>query len=106
MTFPPRTGNPFLTPKKKTMSQRAISQLVGLGIIIFVLVIGGSQATYVVDPGYRGVQVTLGNVAPDFKPEGFGLKTPFVSSIIPVSVRQRTVPFRPSATHPISSRSM
>lgn len=76
------------------MSQRAISQLVGLGIVIFVLVIGGSQATYVVDPGYRGVQVTLGNVSPDFKPEGFGLKAPFVSSIIPVSVRQRTVPFQ------------
>ncbi len=76
------------------MSQRAISQLVGLGIVIFVLVIGASQGTYVVDPGYRGVQVTLGKVSPDFKPEGFGLKPPFVSSIIPVSVRQRTVPLQ------------
>jgi prohibitin 2 len=76
------------------MSQRAISQLVGLGIVIFVLVIGGSQATYVVDPGYRGVQVTLGKVSPGFKPEGFGLKPPFVSAIIPVSVRQVTVPLQ------------
>lgn len=76
------------------MSQRAISQLVGLGIVIFVLVIGGSQATYVVDPGYRGVQVTLGKVSPGFKPEGFGLKPPFVSAIIPVSIRQQTVPLQ------------
>lgn len=76
------------------MSQRAISQLVGLGIVIFVLVIAGSQATYVVQPGFRGVQVTLGKVAQDFKPEGFGLKTPFVSSVIPVPIRQRTVPLQ------------
>ena len=74
------------------MSQRAISSLVGLGIVIFVVVIAGSQGTYVVQPGYRGVQVTLGKVAPDFKPQGFGLKPPFVSNVIPIPVRQRTVP--------------
>jgi len=73
------------------MSQRTVSQLVGLGIVIFVLVIAGSQSTYVVQPGDRGVQVTLGKVAPGFKPEGFGIKPPFVSSIIPITVRQRTV---------------
>jgi prohibitin 2 len=73
------------------MSQRTISFLVGLGIVIFVLVIVGSQATYIVQPGNRGVQVTLGKVDVDFKPEGFGLKTPFLSRIVPVTVRQRTV---------------
>ncbi len=51
--------------------------------------IGASQATYVVDPGYRGVQVTLGKVSEAFKPEGFGTKSPFISHVIPILVRQQ-----------------
>jgi len=42
----------------------------------------------VVEPGFRGVQVTLGKVSDEFKPEGFGTKQPFISSILPVPVRQ------------------
>lgn len=58
--------------------------------MILVLVIAASQSTYVIDPGFRGVQVTLGKVSRDFKPEGFGTKSPFVSHIIYVPVRQLT----------------
>ena len=32
----------------------------------------------------------MGKVSPQFKPEGFGLKTPLVTTIIPVSIRQQT----------------
>jgi prohibitin 2 len=34
--------------------------------------------------------VSLGKVSPAFKPEGFGVKAPFVTEIIPISVRQQT----------------
>src|SRR5205823_14887499 len=43
--------------------------------------------------GYRGVQVTLGKVSPVFKPEGFGFKMPFITAVIPQSIRQQTAKF-------------
>ena len=57
---------------------------------IFVAILAFSQATYVVEPGHRGVRVTLGRVSPVFEPEGFGLKLPFITAIEPVLVRQQT----------------
>jgi len=56
-------------------------------VIVFGII---STATYVVQPGFRGVSVTLGKVAADFKPEGFGFKKPLLTRIHPISVRQRT----------------
>jgi prohibitin 2 len=46
-----------------------------------------------VDPGFRGVQVTLGKVSALPKPEGFGLKLPFISQIVPLTIRQQTAKF-------------
>ncbi len=63
-------------------------KLIGFAIIIVVFVIAASQATYVVEPGFRGVEVTLGKVSDQFKPEGFGTKSPFVSHIVSIPVRQ------------------
>jgi prohibitin 2 len=71
-----------------TMNSSTLPKLIGFGIIIIVLVIAAAQSTYVVEPGYRGVQVTLGKVSEAFKPEGFGTKSPFVSHIISIPVRQ------------------
>jgi prohibitin 2 len=73
-------------------------KLVGIGIFILVLVIAGSQATFVVEPGFRGVEVTLGKVSDQFKPEGFGTKVPFITHIINVPVRQIAREL-PSATY-------
>jgi prohibitin 2 len=67
-----------------------MARLVGVGILIFVVVLMASSGTYVVQPGQRGVQVTMGQVSPQFKPEGFGLKAPLITSIIPVSIKQQT----------------
>jgi prohibitin 2 len=36
------------------------------------------------------VEVTLGKVSPVFKPQGFGFKTPFVTTIVPVTIKQQT----------------
>jgi len=72
------------------MSPRVVARLVGVAILIFVVVLMAAAGTYVVQPGYRGVEVTLGRVSSAFKPEGFGLKAPLVTSIHPISVRQQT----------------
>jgi prohibitin 2 len=72
------------------MSNQGIARLVGAAILLFVVVVGFASGTYIVPAGYRGVLVTLGKVSPEFKPEGFGLKTPFMTTVVPVSVRQRT----------------
>ena len=65
-------------------------KLIGFGIIIVVIVLALAQSTYVVDPGFRGVLVTLGKVSDEAKPEGFGTKSPFISHLIRVPVRQLT----------------
>ena len=72
------------------MRSESVAKLIGVALLIFIVVISLASASYVVNPGYRGVEVTLGKVSPVFKGEGFGWKTPFVTHIIPVSVRQET----------------
>lgn len=60
------------------------------GLLVVVLVLMGASGTYVVEPGTRGVEVTLGKVSPAFKPEGFGFKLPLVTTIVPQVIRQQT----------------
>ncbi len=72
------------------MRAQTVAKLVGVAILIFVIIIAASTSTYVVQPGSRGVEVTLGKVSPVFKPEGFGYKTPFITTIVPVTIRQQT----------------
>jgi len=72
------------------MNPQTIARLVGVALLIFVAILFASSGTYVVDPGFRGVEVTMGRVSSDFKPDGFGFKAPLVTSITPVSVRQQT----------------
>lgn len=72
------------------MHPSALGKLIGSVILILALVIGASQATYVIEPGTRGVLVTLGKVAPVALKEGFGTKAPFISHVVPVTVRQQT----------------
>lgn len=72
------------------MSNQGIARLVGVAILLLVVVIGAASGTYIVPAGHRGALVTLGKVSPEFKPEGFGFKTPFITTVVPMSVRQRT----------------
>lgn len=62
---------------------------VGLIILVFVAAVIGS--TFIIPPGHRGVLVTMGKVAPVFAPEGLGFKLPFITTVIPISVRQKSV---------------
>jgi prohibitin 2 len=63
---------------------------IAAGLLVVVLVLMGASGTYVVEPGTRGVEVTLGKVSPAFKPEGFGFKLPLVTTIVPQVIRQQT----------------
>lgn len=79
-------------PTTITVNPAHLFRVIGIGVLVFVVVILASSATYIVQPGYRGVAVTLGKVSPQFKSEGFGLKQPFITHIVQMSVRQRTRP--------------
>lgn len=71
------------------MSPQGLIRLIGAGIAVFVLILALSQSTYVVDPGHRGVRVTLGKVSDIYEQEGFGFKLPFISRVEPMLVRQQ-----------------
>jgi len=72
------------------MSAQNMARLIGGALFIFALVIMAAAGSYVVQPGFRGVEVTMGKVSSAFKPEGFGLKAPFITTIYPISIRQQT----------------
>ncbi len=72
------------------MNPLLLSKLILAGIVAFGLAILSTTTTYVIEPGTRGLKVTLGKTADGFLPEGFGVKAPFVTSIVTVNVRQRT----------------
>jgi prohibitin 2 len=72
------------------MQRATVPFLIGGAVLIFAILILSSSSTYVVDPGTRGIKVTLGKVNEEFLPEGFGYKTPFITTIVPVNIRQKT----------------
>ena len=72
-----------LSPQKA-----ALAIVAGIGLILT------STCFFVVDPGYRGIRVTLGRASESPVPEGFGMKIPVLTSIIPVSIKQRTTTVR------------
>src|SRR6266446_2897745 len=88
---PPFRGAPT---SASAMDRSSLIKLIAVGVLVFVFVIASSTTTYVVDPGTRGIKVTLGKAADRFLPEGFGFKAPFITTIVPVIVRQKTQPVR------------
>ena len=72
------------------MNPLFIPKLIGMAVVGFLLLILASATSYIIEPGTRGLKVTLGKTDDHFLPEGFGLKAPFVTSIVVVNVRQRT----------------
>lgn len=59
-------------------------------LLLALVVLLNGCAYYVVDPGNRGVKVTLGSTSEQLLGEGFGLKLPFITSVYEVSVKQNT----------------
>jgi prohibitin 2 len=77
-------------PREITVNPAPILRLGGVAILLFVIIVLASSGTYIVQPGYRGLAVTLGKVSSEFKPEGFGFKQPFITHVQQMSVRQQT----------------
>jgi prohibitin 2 len=73
-----------------SMNPTLFPKLVGAAALFFILLLLSTATTYVIEPGTRGLKVTLGKTADNFIPEGFGFKMPFVTSIVTVNVQQRT----------------
>lgn len=72
------------------MNPTFLPKLIGVAVIVFILVVVLSTSTYVVEPGTRGIKITLGKAEDRFLAPGFGFKTPFITSIAPINIRQRT----------------
>lgn len=60
------------------------------GVVALLLVVLSFGSFYVIDPGERGIVVTLGKVSSHFSAEGLGFKMPLLSSVTRVSIRQQT----------------
>jgi prohibitin 2 len=82
----------FNSSRDGELDPRVIKRGLGVLILIFAVIILGYSGTYVVQPGERGVAVTLGSVDPVFKPEGFGFRQPFLTDIKKILIRQQTRP--------------
>ncbi len=61
------------------------------GVVGLIAFITAFSATYVIDPGYRGVMVLFGKVEPQSYVNGFGIKAPFVSKMVSVDVRTQAM---------------
>ena len=92
MPTPPKPNRPWDSGQSAVdaLNPNFLAKIIGVGILVFILVVASSSATYIVNPGSRGIKVTLGKASDTFLPEGFGFKAPFVTSIVPVNIRQRT----------------
>lgn len=88
-TYRPNFGRSGL-PRFR-IAPKTIVTLAAAAALLLFLALSGSQLTTVVQPGSRGVRVTLGKVSPQFEQEGFLFKAPFITEIHQVSVRQQTV---------------
>lgn len=66
------------------------ARLAMLGILVLAVMLMASGCFYVVEPGERGVRVTLGAMDDQFLAPGFGFKLPFVTTIRRVNVQQDT----------------
>ncbi len=73
------------------MDPRLLNKLLAVAVGAFLVMVLTATGTYVVEPGTRGVRITLGKPAEQFVPAGFGFKAPLITRIDRVSVRQRTV---------------
>ncbi len=67
-----------------------LPKIIVAGIVVFIAFVLISAASYVIEPGTRGIKVTLGKAEDKFLPEGFGWKSPMITRIHPITVKQRT----------------
>ncbi len=69
---------------------RLFALIIPVFVIILLLLLTTCSAAHVVEPGHRGVVVTLGKVSDEPLPEGMNWITPLITDVHDVSVRQET----------------
>lgn len=79
------------TPNFNRPTQSLLAKLIFGAAVLLVLAILGAASSYIIQPGTRGVKITLGKAADQFVPEGFGFRMPLITEIVPVSIQQHTV---------------
>jgi len=79
--------------QSKSRQGTIVPVLVAVIIVIVLLLIVIGDMVYTIQPGDRGVAITLGKADPQFRPPGFGFKYPFITQIVPVSVRVQSAAF-------------
>jgi len=67
-----------------------LQRLAPIVIVAVVLALAAPASFYIVDPGERGVKITLGSMSDDFVPPGFGFRMPFITTIRRINVQQDT----------------
>jgi prohibitin 2 len=67
-----------------------IWKIIAAGVVVFLAFVIMSASSYIIEPGTRGIKVTLGKAEDKFLPQGFGWKSPMITRIQPINVKQRT----------------
>jgi prohibitin 2 len=71
-------------------AMEARARLYFFASVVVVMIGVAISSTYIVEPGFRGVKVTLGKMEEEPRPEGLGFKLPLVSSVHEISLRQES----------------
>lgn len=75
--------------RENGISVKSIMKWVGIGLGAIFLIVMLISGFYSIDPGHRGVLVTLGKVEQKSYVNGVGLKWPFISSMVEMDVRTK-----------------
>jgi len=80
----PRRDNIIEVDPRKGCSAALVIVLIVLGILTIML------SYHIVQPGYRGVKITLGKASEGYLPEGLSFKMPFIAKVLDMPVKQIT----------------
>jgi prohibitin 2 len=86
----PKYHNAPPRPPAANRMNYGVGKIIAVGVIVFIAFALIAASSYIVEPGTRGIKVTLGKAEDKFIPEGFGWRTPMITRIHPVTVKQRT----------------
>jgi prohibitin 2 len=79
-----------MDPLDKFMNSPHFKKYMAIGVVVIIFVVCLLASAFIIPPGNRGVLVTMGKVSQTFAPEGFGFKPPFITHVLPISIRQQT----------------
>lgn len=82
-----------MNSQRKSLKASVVPALVAVIVVVILFLILIGDMVYTIQPGDRGVAITLGKADPQFRPPGFGFKFPFITQVVPISVRIQSASF-------------